>query len=119
MRVGDVVGGALMLTGSLLTLLAALGLHRFPDIFARMHAATKPATLGLVLLLVGAVVTVGQVAVALRFGLVAGLAFITAPVASHMVGRAAYRAGVELGPDTVLDELADPDGAAGPPDPGR
>lgn len=121
MSVLDGIGGALMLAGALLTLLAAIGLHRFPDIFARMHAATKPATLGLVLLVAGASLVVGRGPVALKLGLAAALQFITAPVASHMVGRAAYRSGVELSPETVLDELAtrpQPPGGDGPSRPG-
>lgn len=121
MSVLDGIGGALMLAGALLTLLAAIGLHRFPDIFARMHAATKPATLGLVLLVAGASLVVGRGPVALKLGLAAALQFITAPVASHMVGRAAYRSGVELSPETVLDELATgprPPGGVGPSRPG-
>ena len=102
----DVVGSVFLVTGSLLSLLAAVGLHRFPDVFARMHAATKPSTLGLVLVLVGTAVIVAQVQVSATLALVAALQFITAPVGAHMVGRAAYRAGTELSPDTSIDELA-------------
>ena len=43
----DIVVGVLLLAGCLLALIAAVGLHRFPDLFCRMHAATKPATLGM------------------------------------------------------------------------
>ncbi len=113
MSVLDAIGGTLMVAGAALSLLAAIGLHRFPDVFARMHAATKPATLGLVLLVAGAAAVVEQGSVGLKLGLAAALQFITAPVASHMVGRSAYRSGTPLSPDTVLDELA---GRSGRPD---
>jgi multicomponent Na+:H+ antiporter subunit G len=106
MSAADAIGAVLMLAGSLLTLLGAVGLHRFPDVFARMHAATKPATLGVVLILMGAAIVVGDFAVSSTLILIAALQLITAPVGAHMVGRAAYRAGTELSPATVIDELA-------------
>lgn len=102
----EILTAVLVLTGAALSLIAAIGLHRFPDVFARMHAATKPATLGLTLVL-GAValnvVNRGDVA---KLALVIVLQFLTAPVAAHMVGRAAYRAGTEMSEKTALDELA-------------
>ena len=116
------IGAVLMLTGSALSLLAGVGLHRFPDVFARMHAATKPATLGTVLLLAGAAVIVDDARVTAALTLVAALQFITAPVGAHMVGRAAYRAGTELSSSTSIDELAAAQGTAAasePPDDDR
>jgi multicomponent Na+:H+ antiporter subunit G len=102
----DVVVSALVLTGVGLAILAALGLQRFPDVFARMHAATKPATLGLMLILFGAALTVPDPGDVAKLMLVVVLQFITAPVAAHMVGRAAYRASGPS-PGTEVDELAD------------
>lgn len=101
-----IVASICIVSGSVLALLAGIGLQRFPDVFARMHAATKPATLGLVLILAGAALQVERVGEGAKLLLVVALQFITAPVAAHMVGRAAYRAGTELSADTVLDELA-------------
>lgn len=102
----DIVAATLLVVGALLALTAAIGLHRFPDVFARMHAATKPATLGLALLLIGAAMKVPDLGSIAKLMLVLVLAFATAPVGSHLVGRAAYRAGTELAPDTQIDELA-------------
>jgi multicomponent Na+:H+ antiporter subunit G len=106
MSVDEIGAAVLLVGGSSLSLLAAVGLHRFPDIFARMHAATKPATLGVVLVLSGAALSVSDLSIAAALMLVAALQFITAPVAAHMVGRAAYRAGTLMSPDTAIDELA-------------
>jgi multicomponent Na+:H+ antiporter subunit G len=50
----DVLAAALTLAGAALALVAGVGMVRFPDVFARMHAATKPATLGLLLIVLGA-----------------------------------------------------------------
>ncbi|HVM09405.1 MAG TPA: monovalent cation/H(+) antiporter subunit G [Acidimicrobiales bacterium] len=107
----DVIAAALLLSGTSLAVIAGIGLHRFPDVFARMHAATKPATLGLVLVLAGAALQVDRPGAVAKLLLVLAFQFITAPVGAHMVGRAAYRAGTELSPDTVVDELADADGS--------
>ncbi len=101
-----IVGYLLVGVGSLLLLLAAVGLLRLPDVFARMHAATKPATLGLVLVLAAAAVRVDDPGDVAKLLLVVALQFLTAPVAAHMIGRAAYRAGTELSPTTTTDELA-------------
>lgn len=106
MTVIDVVVSVLLLMGTALALIAAVGLQRFPDVFARMHAATKPATLGLLLVLVGASFQLSDPGDTAKLLLVSLLQFITAPVGAHMVGRAAYRAGTELSPHTSLDELA-------------
>ena len=102
----EVVGGAMLVVGAILALIAGIGLQRFPDVFARMHAATKTATLGLALVLGGAALLVPDVGSTTKLLLVIALQFATAPVGSHLVGRAAYRAGTELSPATEVDELA-------------
>lgn len=102
----EVVGGTMLVVGATLALIAGLGLQRFPDVFARMHAATKPATLGLALVLGGAALLVPDMGSRIKLLLVIALQFVTAPVGSHLVGRAAYRAGTELADDTAIDELA-------------
>ena len=56
----DALSAVLMLTGVALAVIAALGLVRFPDVFSRMHAATKPATLGVLLITVGAALRMEQ-----------------------------------------------------------
>ena len=102
----DVAAAVLVLAGVVLAIAAGLGLQRFPDVFARMHAATKPATLGLVLVLAGAALRVDDAGDVAKLLLVLALQFVTAPVGAHMIGRAAYRAGTELSPTTSCDELA-------------
>jgi multicomponent Na+:H+ antiporter subunit G len=102
----DLIVSVLILSGVALALLAAIGLQQFPDVFARMHAATKPASLGLLLIALGAAIHLATPPAVAKLGLVVILQFVTAPVAAHLVGRAAYRAGTELSPHTVVDELA-------------
>ena len=107
MTAADVLSSVLLLTGVSLALLAGLGLVRFPDVFSRMHAATKPATLGMLLVTVGAAVRQDEASDASKLLLVAAFQFLTAPVAAHMIGRAAYRSGTGDLEDLVVDELKD------------
>ena len=104
--VGDTIVSFLLLAGVSLSLLAGIGLQRFPDVFARMHAATKPATLGLVLILVAAALRLSDGGDVVKLLVIAAAQFITAPLGAHMVGRAAHRAGDQMAPDTTVDELA-------------
>lgn len=103
----DALSGVLLLGGVLLAVVAAIGLVRFPDVFSRMHAATKPATLGLLLIVVGASLRMDDRSDTVKLLLVAAFQFITAPVAAHMIGRAAYRAGAGALHDLVVDEMRD------------
>lgn len=102
----DVLSSLLMFAGAALALIAGIGLQRFDDMFSRMHAAAKPATLGLLLVVVGAALQVPDTGDIAKLLLVAILQFLTVPIASHLVGRAAYRAGTELSDQIVVDELA-------------
>ena len=102
----DAAGAVLLLAGVLLTLVASIGLVRFPDVFTRMHAATKPATLGLLLVCAGAALVVDDGGDRAALLLVAAFQFVTAPVAAHMVGRAAYGAGVGALDELVVDDLS-------------
>jgi multicomponent Na+:H+ antiporter subunit G len=103
----EAVASVFIVAGAFLALLAAIGLQGFQDVFARMHSATKPATLGLMMILVGAALMVPIPGAVAKLLLVILLQFITAPVAAHLVGRAAFRTGQELSPDTMVVEEAD------------
>lgn len=91
MIVLDVFASVLGLAGAILALTAAIGVVRFPDTLARMHSATKPQVLGLILVLIAALIRLrgshdaGMVTVSIIFTL------ITAPVVAHRVGRLAYQ----------------------------
>ena len=91
MTVPDIVTGALVLGGSALALTAAIGVVRFPDTLTRMHAASKPQVLGLLLVLMGAAIRLrGNVDVGMV--ILTGLfTVITAPVVANRVGQLAYR----------------------------
>lgn len=87
----DVISGVCLVTGALLAFTAAIGIVRFPDTLVRMHAATKPQTFGLLLLLFGSILQLRS-SVDVWMLVLAGLfALVTAPVVAHRVGRVAYQ----------------------------
>ncbi|MCI4064875.1 monovalent cation/H(+) antiporter subunit G [Micromonospora sp. R77] len=91
--VADWLGAACLIAGALLSLAAAIGVLRFPDVLDRMHAATKPQVLGVLFLLAGVALRLRTPADLGMIGLVAVFQLATAPVAAQMIGRAAYRSG--------------------------
>jgi multicomponent Na+:H+ antiporter subunit G len=109
--VADLAGAALVLLGSFLCFAAAVGLARFPDVLSRMHAATKPQTLGLILVAAGVELSLRTWAAFGTVMLIAVLQLATAPVAAHLVGRTAYRSNQVrrdlLAQDDLADDLAE------------
>jgi multicomponent Na+:H+ antiporter subunit G len=89
----DAVSAVLLLSGAALGLVAAIGLHRLGDLYSRMHAATKPATLGIALCLSGAALQLDDVPSWTKIVLAIAFQLITAPVSAHMLARAASRRG--------------------------
>jgi multicomponent Na+:H+ antiporter subunit G len=89
--VSDVIAVVLLLAGSFLCLTAGLGLVRFPDVLARMHAGTKPQVLGVLLIMLGGAIRLQGWSATWMLLLVAAFQLLTAPVSAHMVSRVAYR----------------------------
>lgn len=102
----DVLTAGLMLIGALFMLMGSLGILRMPDLFLRMSASTKAATLGTSSLLIAVVVHFGEIGAASRAVATIIFLLLTAPIAAHMLGRAGYFVGVELADATLIDELA-------------
>ena len=92
-------GEVLALLGATLTLLAAVGVVRFPEVMARMHALTKASTLGVVLVLVGGAVTLTHPNDVTSLLLAAALQVLTMPVGANLLSRATYRAEQEGAPE--------------------
>jgi multicomponent Na+:H+ antiporter subunit G len=105
--VADVLAGVCLISGALLSLAAGVGLLRFPDLLSRMHAATKPQILGLLLILTGTALRLQNTIDITTLVLVGIFQLGTAPVAAHMVGRAVYRARQVRADLLVVDELAE------------
>ena len=113
----DILTAFLVVAGGFFALAAALGVLRLPDVLIRMHASTKAGTLGCGLILVAVAVYFGETGVVARS--IAAIIFLlaTAPIAAHMIGRAAYRTGVPMWRGTSIDELAQANKKNDKPDP--
>ncbi|HWS50609.1 MAG TPA: monovalent cation/H(+) antiporter subunit G [Microbacterium sp.] len=107
----DIAVLVLILLGALLCLSAAVGLLHFRDVPSRLHAATKPQVLGLVLICAAVALSQRSVGgILLGVVLVAPIVlmqFATAPLSAHMVGRQAYRNGTTDQRHLIVDELAE------------
>lgn len=114
MNAGDVVTAVLLPAGAAFCAVGALGVLRFPDLLTRLHAATKPQTIGLLLVLAGAAPQARSVAAAAPLLLVAIVQLLTAPVAAQTIGAAAYRAGALDRSALTLDDTDIDDTGRGP-----
>lgn len=103
------IGIILILLGAIFSVISAIGLVRFPDIYTRAHAASKSSTLAVLVCLLGTFLYFwshdGYISVRLILGII--FVFITAPVSAHLVCRAAYRTRVPLAEGSGKDELKD------------
>ncbi|MCM3619028.1 monovalent cation/H(+) antiporter subunit G [Sutcliffiella horikoshii] len=99
--------GVVVLLGSLLSLVTTIGLIRLPDVYCRSHAASKSATLGVLFILIAALMHFwfedGYFSARLVLGII--FVFVTAPVAGHLITRAAYYTNVPLWENSVQDDL--------------
>jgi multicomponent Na+:H+ antiporter subunit G len=96
--------GSLIVTGAFLMFLTGLGLVRMPDIFTRMHAATKASSLGVALLLLAAALVFADIMIVTKSLVTIAFIFLTAPVAGSLLGRAAYARNTPLWEHSVIDE---------------
>ena len=101
----EILAGSLLLLGAFFVLVSAIAVLRVPDLYMRMHGATKAGTLGAGLILLGAAVLFGTLAVTVKAIAVFVFLLLTAPVAAHVLGRAAHHDDVPKWDRTGLDEL--------------
>jgi multicomponent Na+:H+ antiporter subunit G len=96
-----------MALGTFLTVVACVGLLRFPDVFCRMHAAGKAGTLGVSLLIVSAMIAFApdQLWVPVRGALAIFFQFLTTPAATHILARASYVSDYGIAERTAVDDL--------------
>lgn len=87
--------GLVLAAGLFFHTVAALGVLRLPDFYARLHAVGKAETLGVVLTLAAVILWTGATLTAVKVGLVALFLFLANPTSTHAVGRAALRTGLQ------------------------
>ncbi len=95
--------------GTFFLISGSIGILRFPDVYTRLHAATKSSTLGVAGIMIGAFLFLYVEHDIVSGKLLLGILFVllTAPVSGHMISRAAYRSGVPLWENSVKDEYAE------------
>jgi multicomponent Na+:H+ antiporter subunit G len=101
----EIAIAALTLVGAVFMLVAGVGIVRMPDLYNRMSATTKVATLGVGSTLLAVAIYFNDLGITSRAVATIAFVLLTAPIAAHMIGRAAYFTGVPLWKGTVLDEL--------------
>jgi len=101
----NVLVGLLIIFGALFTLLAAMGVLRFPDLYTRMHAASKAGVFGAGLILVGLAIHATDVAISLRAILAILFLVLTTPISAHLLAKAAFAAGYRPWRGTVRNEM--------------
>mgnify|MGYP001443398069 CR=1 FL=1 len=105
--VAEAFVAACLIAGGLLSLVAGIGLNRFPDVLCRMHAVTKPQVLGVLLILLALTVSLHRVVELATLVLIGVFQLATAPLAAQMITRAAYRIGRFRRDLLEVDDLID------------
>lgn len=108
-EIGEFIGALLILIGSVMAVISAIGILRLPDVYTRSHAATKSSTLAVLLSLIGTFIyfwaSENFISVRVLLGII--FVFLTAPVSGHLITRAAYRSKVKLADSSTEDALKD------------
>ena len=82
-----IISSMLLILGSLFALIAAIGIVRMPDLYCRMHAATKAGAFGVSLILLSLCVAMPLLRVCIQSVLIIAFFYLTAPIAAHLLGR--------------------------------
>ncbi|MCB8837842.1 monovalent cation/H(+) antiporter subunit G [Aurantimonas sp. VKM B-3413] len=100
-----ILAGLLMIAGSIFAAVAALGIIRLPDLYTRMHAASKAGSVGSGMMLIALALTSNATGETLRAIAAVFFFLLTAPISAHLLAKAAYAVGYRLWSGSVLDEM--------------
>ena len=100
----ELVGQALLVIGAVFGIIGAIGVIRMPDVYNRIHAQTIVVVGGAIVALAGACLIEGFSAYTLKAIIIAVFLFVTNPVGSHAIARAAYRSKVKLWKGSIADK---------------
>ncbi len=106
MTLTEGLAAALAIAGAFFTFVAALGAVRLPDLYTRMHAATKATCFGVGLVVLAVAVGHPSWTTAMKAIMIIGFLFLTTPIAAHLLSRVAYRMRVPISSRTEVDEIA-------------
>ncbi len=99
------LGGIVLLIGALFALIATIGVLRLPDLYTRMHAASKAGTVGGSFILLAVALLSQDMAVALRALIGITFLLLTTPVSAHLLARVSYMTGYKPCAETNIDEF--------------
>lgn len=110
-----------LLMGGIFCLGGSIGLIRFPDIYCKMQALSKPVTLGIANLVIAYILFLFYAKHELSMKGILAVAFLllTVPIGSHMIAKASYRSGVPIWTESLMDQLADAERDAAEKNPDR
>lgn len=97
----EIIGSLFILAGAFFHFSAGLGMLRMPDVFTRMQAGTKASTLGNALILIG--IAIYHPGWSLKLLILIYFVFMTNPVSSHALARAARTIGIPMARKTAAD----------------
>ena len=100
----EAIGIVIIAIGVAFDFFGCIGLVRLPDIYNRLQAATKCVTLGTCFILLGVIILGGSTALALKAVACAAFIILTSPTAAHALSRGAYKSGVQLWEESVVDK---------------
>ena len=103
--IADIAKSVLAILGSILILLASIGILRMPDLFLRLQVTSKASVLGFMCILLAVTIHFGEAVVTMRVVIIGCFIVLTIPVATHMLARAGYTTNVPLSEETVVNEL--------------
>lgn len=101
----DWIAAFFLISGSLFMLVSAIGVVKFSDVYMRMHAITKAASLGAILMLSAVFIVYVEWIVFIEALMVVLFVIFTAPIASHMIAKAAHKGKMPKGEGYVMDEM--------------
>ncbi|MGB5447190.1 MAG: Na+/H+ antiporter subunit G [Psychromonas sp.] len=102
----EIICSILLIIGGLFILLGSYSMVKLPDFYTRLHGPTKASTLGVSSVIIAAIVfSARDGSVSLKELIISLFLFITAPVAAHMLAKAALHIQVKQRKDSVNDEL--------------
>lgn len=102
----EIVGAIFLVVGIFFIAVAAIGLIRMPDVYNRLHASSKALTFGVLGILISTI-GLGGPELSIRSIMTGLFILLTAPIATTVIARAAYRRNVPLAPQSILDEMPD------------
>jgi len=105
----DIIIMVLCTLGAIFILIASLGIYRMPDFYTRLSVTVKASTMGVGFILIAAMIYFHDFSVTTKIISIIFFLYITSPVAAFMISKTAYKRGIELWEDSVIDELKDTD----------